>query len=58
VGDAALVAACGWRWTADRRGWPLPPRWVRLVVLAAVPLAVLGTYRTLNGVEAGTRSWC
>ena len=48
------VAACGWRWAADRRGWPLPPRWVRLVVLAAVPLAVLGTYRTLNGVEAGT----
>jgi transglutaminase-like putative cysteine protease len=48
------VAAFAWRWAADRRGWPLAPRWVRLVVLAAAPLAVLGTYRTLNGVEAGT----
>jgi len=49
-----LVATCAWRWTADRRGWPLAPRWLRLGVLVVVPLAVLGTYRTVNGVEAGT----
>jgi transglutaminase-like putative cysteine protease len=49
-----VVAACAWRWTADRHGWPLAPRWLRLGVLVIVPLAVLGTYRTVNGVEAGT----
>jgi transglutaminase-like putative cysteine protease len=48
------VAAFAWRWAADRRGWPLAPRWLRLIVLVVVPLGVLGTYRTLNGVEAGT----
>ena len=49
-----VVAACGWRWAADRRGWPLVPRWLRIVVLVIVPLAVLGSYRTVNGIEAGT----
>jgi protein-glutamine gamma-glutamyltransferase len=49
-----VVAACAWRWAADRRGWPLVPRWLRIVVLVIVPLAVLGSYRTVNGIEAGT----
>ncbi len=49
-----LVAAGAWRWAADRRRWPLPPRWLRVVAAAAATLAVLGTYRTLNGIEAGT----
>ena len=49
-----VVAACAWRWAADRRGWPVAPRWLRLGILIVVPLAVLGTYRTVNGVEAGT----
>ena len=24
-----LVVIGAWRWFADRRGWPLPPRWLR-----------------------------
>jgi len=49
-----LVAACAWRWSADRRGWPLAPKWLRLLALVVVPLAVLLAYRTINGIEAGT----
>ncbi|MDH4105652.1 MAG: DUF3488 and transglutaminase-like domain-containing protein [Gammaproteobacteria bacterium] len=49
-----LLAVAAWRWTADRRGWPLVPRALRLVVVAISALAILGTYRTLNGIEAGT----
>lgn len=49
-----LVAAGAWRWVADRRRWPLPPQWLRVIAVAAATLAVLGTYRTLNGIEAGT----
>ena len=49
-----IAAAVAWRWAAERRGWPLPPRWLRVLVAIAATLAVLGTYRTLNGIEAGT----
>jgi transglutaminase-like putative cysteine protease len=49
-----LVAAGAWRWTADRRRWPLPPRWLKVVAVVAATVAVLGSYRTLNGIEAGT----
>jgi len=49
-----LVAAGAWRWAADRRRWPLPPRWLRVVAVLAVTFAVLGSYRTVNGIEAGT----
>jgi len=49
-----VVAACAWRWAADRRGWPLAPRWLRLAALVLVPLTVFGAFRTVNGIEAGT----
>ena len=49
-----LVATGAWRWTADRRGWPLPPRWMRATAAVAATVAVLASYRTLNGIEAGT----
>ena len=49
-----LVAALAWRGTADMLGWPLPPRWLRVAMLTAATLAVLATYGTLNGIEAGT----
>lgn len=49
-----VIAACAWRWAADRRGWPLAPRWLQLGILIVVPLTVLGAYRTVNGVAAGT----
>jgi len=34
--------------------WPLPPRWLRILIACGALLGVLFTYRTLNGVEAGT----
>ncbi len=49
-----LLAVGAWRWTADLRSWPLVPRIVRLLLVAVSALAILGTYRTLNGIEAGT----
>src|SRR5512139_365913 len=49
-----LVAIAAWRWAADLRGWHLPPQWLRVTVVLALAAAVLGTYRTLNGIEAGT----
>jgi transglutaminase-like putative cysteine protease len=49
-----LVAAGAWRWTAYRRGWPLPPKWLRATAAVAATVAVFASYRTLNGIEAGT----
>ena len=49
-----LVAVGAWRWLAARRGWPLVSRWLRVPVVVLGSLAVFGTYRTLNGIEAGT----
>ena len=50
----ALVAAIAWRWSADRLGWPMPAPWLRRTVTVAAPLAVLASFRTLNGLEAGS----
>jgi transglutaminase-like putative cysteine protease len=49
-----LVAAVAWRWTAYRRSWPLPPKWLRITIAMAAMLVVFASYRTLNGIEAGT----
>jgi transglutaminase-like putative cysteine protease len=51
---ALLLAAGAWRWLAQTQRWPLAPRWLRTVVVAAATLAVLFTYQTVNGVQAGT----
>lgn len=48
------AAAAGLRLTIELKRWQLPPRWLRSIVAFAALLAVLFTYRTLNGVEAGT----
>ena len=49
-----LVSISAWRWAADLRGWRLPPQWLRVTAVIAMTVAVLGTYRTFNGIEAGT----
>jgi len=49
-----LLAVCAWRWTADLRGWRLAPMPLRLIVVGVSTVAIFGTYRTLNGIEAGT----
>ena len=43
-----------WRVTIALRHWRLPPKWVRIAIAFAAMLGVLVTYRTLNGLEAGT----
>ena len=50
----ALVAAIAWRWSADRFDWPMPAPWLRRTLTLAAPIAVLASFRTLNGLEAGT----
>lgn len=42
------------RLTIELRHWQLPPRLVRIAIAFAAMLGVLATYRTLNGLEAGT----
>ncbi len=49
-----LVAVAAWRWTAARRGWPLPPRWLSNTLAVLAVVATLLSYRTLSGIEAGT----
>src|SRR3954449_5346165 len=50
-----LLATVGtWRWAAESRQWPLPRRGVRLGMTFIAAAGVFGTYRTLNGIEAGT----
>jgi transglutaminase-like putative cysteine protease len=51
-----LLAAAGvvWRVTVQLRQWRLPHKWIRIFVAFAAMLGVFATYRTLNGLEAGT----
>lgn len=49
-----LIAVSAWRWAADLQRWRLPPQWLRVTAVVAMTVAVLGTYRTFNGIEAGT----
>jgi len=43
-----------WRIVAELRQWRLPHKWIRIAVAFAAMLSVFATYRTLNGLEAGT----
>jgi transglutaminase-like putative cysteine protease len=51
-----LLAACVtvWRIVIELRAWRLPPRWLRITIAFGVLIGVAGSYRTLNGLEAGT----
>lgn len=48
------AAAAALRIAIELRRRPLPPKWLRILVALAALAGVLLTYRTLNGVEAGT----
>lgn len=43
-----------WRLTIELRQWRLPNKWLRSGMALAAMLGVLASYRTLNGLEAGT----
>ncbi|MEJ2516076.1 MAG: DUF3488 and transglutaminase-like domain-containing protein [Gammaproteobacteria bacterium] len=49
-----FLAAAAWRYMAARRGWDLPGRWLRLALALGLVAGVLYSYRTLNGLEAGS----
>lgn len=49
---AAIATAL--RMTIEVKRWPLPPKWLRVVIAFVALLGVLASYRTLNGIDAGT----
>ena len=51
---AALVAASAWRWTAAARGWRLPGKGIRVALTGLATLGVFVSYRTFNGIAAGS----
>ncbi|HEV2227630.1 MAG TPA: DUF3488 and transglutaminase-like domain-containing protein [Steroidobacteraceae bacterium] len=52
--SAAALVLVGWRLAAARTRAPLPGLIVRTVLAAAVVIAVLARFHTLNGLAAGT----
>jgi transglutaminase-like putative cysteine protease len=50
----SLIAAATWRYAAELRGWKLPSLALRTLAAVAAVLVVLATFRTVNGVQAGT----
>lgn len=51
---ALAAAGIALRLTIELRSWQLPPKLLRIGIAFAAMLGVLSTYRTLNGLEAGT----
>jgi transglutaminase-like putative cysteine protease len=52
--SAAFVSMVAWRAVLSARGAGLPARGLRLLTLIGIALAVLATFRTFNGLDAGT----
>ena len=48
------LAVCAWRVLAERRGWPLPGRWLRSTIAIIATAAIALGYRALTGLDAGT----
>ena len=46
--------AAAWRLAIDLQHWKLPPRYLRSLIALAAMVGVAFTYRTLNGLDAGT----
>lgn len=50
-----LTLAClSWRMAAAVRGWAAPWQWLRLLLALFGLAAVVGSYGTINGIEAGS----
>jgi len=52
--SAVAILCVSWRMGAAMRGWPLPGKLLRAIITLALALAVLSTFRTLNGLSAGS----
>lgn len=48
------IALIIWRLAATFHGWSLPPRWLRLVLAVVMVIGVFLSYRTINGLDAGS----
>jgi len=49
-----IIALSSWRYFMLRRGWPIPGRWWRLLLVAAVVFALFRHYGSLFGRDAGS----
>jgi len=52
--SVSVIVAGSWRYAAAQRGSRLPPRWLLTLAAVGALLVVIATFRTVNGVEAGT----
>ena len=52
-----VLAIAAWRWAADLRSWPLPPPWLRGVVVVAATLSsvMVPARRTSRYLTAAAR---
>jgi transglutaminase-like putative cysteine protease len=48
------ASSAAWRVAVEALRWRLPPTWLRSLIAICAMLGVLVTYRTLNGLEAGS----
>jgi len=48
------ASSAAWRLTVESLRWRLPPTWLRSLIAISAMLGVFVTYRTLNGLEAGS----
>ncbi len=51
---ASRPSSTALRMTIEIKRWPLPPKWVNTGIAFVALLGVLASYRTLNGIDAGT----
>ena len=52
--SAFVIGACAWRLLAERRGWRMPPAFLRGLIAAAVTGGVFVGYSTITGLDGGT----
>jgi transglutaminase-like putative cysteine protease len=52
--SAFVLGACAWRLLAERRGWRLPPAYLRAVIAVLVTAGVVVGYSTITGLDGGT----
>lgn len=52
--SAFVIGACAWRLLAERRGWRLPPAFLRALIAGGVTVGVVVGYSTITGLDGGT----
>ena len=52
--SAFVIGTCAWRLLAERRGWRMPPAFLRALVAAGATVGVAVGYSTITGLDGGT----